>query len=148
MAPFEHPTVLAEVQVTGLETNWGISWGGAASMRPNHYLEEIFVELRSRYCPSRLRAYSVSVDDDLEDQSGYCDSTLRVIAVGAGLLVSPLELRRTLVHEMRQVGIPNHGSAFLKQLRRVLHILKSPQRFWNLENTSAVPYRARPEHGA
>ena len=91
-------------------------------MRPNHYLEELFVDLRSRYFPNRMRAYSVRVDDDLDDQSGYCDSTLRVIAVGAGLLASPLELRRTLVHEMCHVGIPNHGRAFLKQLRRVAQL--------------------------
>ncbi len=92
------------------------------SPRPNCYLDRLFLDHRSRYFPGRLKGYSVGVDDELDHESGFCDSTLRLIAVNASLLNSPLDLRRTLVHEMCHVGIPNHGRAFREELLRVARL--------------------------
>ncbi len=92
------------------------------STHPNRYLNELFLDLRARYFPDRLRSYSVMVGDELDNKSGYCDSTLRLIGINASILSSPLDLRLTLVHEMCHVGIPNHGRAFREELLRVARL--------------------------
>ena len=47
------------------------------STRPNRYLNELFLDLRARYFPDRLRSYSVIVDDepkfDTGEMTGHLD---------------------------------------------------------------------------
>lgn len=117
------------------------------STRPNRYLNELFLDLRARYFPDRLRSYSVIVDDELDHMSGYCDSTLRLIGINGSLLNSPLDLRLTLVHEMCHVGIPSHGRAFREELLRVAR-LGEPAAVLELRRCTAPrlvrPARTRP----
>lgn len=97
----------------------------------------LYKELNARFFRGRLPRFLVTLSAMAPSHHGSCYEKRRLISLNRHLESDPELFRRTLLHEMCHIGIPDHGQRFQRRLLKLATLGES----WAREE--AEDYRLR-----